>query len=273
MYLAVDVGGTKTLLAVFDDKGQILQKERFATPRSYPKFLDELQKNLKLFLDKFKVRAVCAGLPGQIDPERDLVLSFGNEPWHNKPMRSDIADIVGNIPVYAQNDAKLAGLSEALLVQKKYKKVLYLTVSTGIGDGIIISGIIDPDFADSEAGQMVLEHDGKLQRWEDFASGRALKEQTGKIASELEDERAWYKYVQGLAQGIDVLVATIQPEVVIIGGGVGAHFNKFGHFLVQELKKYENNMIKMPPVIGAQRPEEAVIYGCYEYCKQQASKN
>lgn len=273
MYLAVDVGGTKTLAAVFGKSGTIRTSIKFPTPKSYRQFLIQLEKNLKPILAEYEIEAVCAGLPGQIDAKRDLVVSFGNEPWHNKPMRADIADIVGGLPVYAQNDAKLAGLSEALLVQDKYKKVLYLTVSTGIGDGIIINGQIDPDFADSEAGQMVLEHDGKLQKWEDFASGRALKRTTGKIAAELEDERAWYNYVKGLAQGIDVLVATIEPEVVIIGGGVGSHFDKFGHFLVHELKKYENNMIKMPPVIGAQRSEEAVVYGCYEYCKQQAGKD
>ncbi len=192
--------------------------------------------------------------------------------WHNVTLRADLEQIVGKVPVYAQNDAKLAALSEAKLFKNKYRKVLYLTVSTGIGDGIVINGVIDPNYADSEAGQMVLQHDGKLQRWEDFASGRALKDQTGKIAAELDDERAWYKYVQGLAQGIDVLVATLMPEIIIIGGGVGAHFDKFGHFLVHELKKYENNMIKMPPVIGAQRPEEAVIYGCYEYCRQNEKK-
>ncbi len=269
MYLAVDVGGTKTLVAVFDKSGNILQTKRFETPHSYRKFLVELEKNLKPLLSDYKIKGVCAGLPGQIDLKRDLVVSFGNEPWHNKPMRADIAQMVGKTPVYAQNDAKLAGLSEALLVQNKYKKVLYLTVSTGIGDGIIINGMIDPNFADSEAGQMVLQHAGKLQKWEDFASGRALKEITGKTATELNDERAWYRYVRGLAQGIDVLVATLTPEVVVIGGGVGAHFDKFGHFLVHELKKYENNMIKMPPVIGAQRPEEAVIYGCYDYLSQQ----
>ena len=267
------MGGTKTLVAVFDESGNILQRKRFETPNSYRQFLADLEKNLTPLLSEYALNAVCAGLPGLIDFDRDKVVSFGNEPWHNKPMRTDIAQIVGKIPVYAQNDAKLAGLSEALLVQNKYKKVLYLTVSTGIGDGIIIDGIIDPNFADSEAGQMVLEHEGKLQKWEDFASGHALKKATGQMAAELNDERAWYRYVKGLAQGIDALVATVQPDVVIIGGGVGAHFDKFGHFLVHELKKYENNMIKMPPIIGAKRPEEAVIYGCYEYCRQQASKN
>ena len=269
MDLAIDIGGSKTLAAVFGANGQIIRQEKFVTPKTYKKFLAQLAPALQQLLQGvMPVKTVCA-VPGLVDRKKGVALSFGNLPWHHLPIKNDVAEIVGSPNIFIENDANLAGLSEAALVINKYKRVLYLTISTGIGDGFIINGIIDPTFADSEAGQMVLEHDGKLRKWEDFASGRALSEKYGKLASEINDERVWYKFVKGLAQGIDVLVATLTPEVIIIGGGVGAHFDKFGHFLVHELKKYENNMVKMPPVVPASRAEEAVIYGCYEYAKQQ----
>jgi len=273
MYLAVDVGGSKTFVAVLDSAGQILQQERFKTDKHYPIFIKELQATITKLAASYKIQAACVAMPGRIDRKTGTVLAFGNLPWHNLAIKSDIAKVLAGVPIFIENDAKLAGLSEATLVHDKYKKVLYLTISTGIGDGLIINGIIDPDFADNEPGQMVLENNGKLQKWEDFASGRALKEQTGQLASQITDERIWYKFSKGLAKGIDVLVATMDPEVIVIGGGVGAHFSKFGHFLVHELKKYENNLIKMPPVVAAKRPEEAVVYGCYELIRQKLAKD
>ncbi len=268
-YLGIDVGGSKTLLAVFDKDGKIIRTERFETPKDYPGFLSELKLGINKITADTKIDAVCCAMPGLIDRKKGVVREFGNLAWENIPIKADLESVLPNAKVYIENDANLAGLSEALLVLKKYSRVLYLTISTGIGDGIIINGIIDTAFADSEPGQMVLEHDGKLQKWEDFASGRAIKEQTGKLASQIDDDYYWHKYVKGLAKGIDVLVATLSPAVIIIGGGVGAHYEKFGHFLTHELRKYENNMIKMPPVIKAKRSEEAVIYGCFDFIQQQ----
>lgn len=268
MYLAIDTGGTKTLVVVFSHNGQILHEQKFPTDKNYRKFTNQLESAIRNLQADYKVSAVCIAVPGIVDRKSGRGLRFGNLPWRDVPIKHDVSAMVDDVPVLVENDANLAGLSEAVLVQDKYKKVLYLTISTGIGDGIIINGIIDPSFADSESGQMMLEHEGKLQKWEDFASGRAIKTKYGKLAREINDEHIWHDYVRGLAQGVDELVATLSPDVVIIGGGVGSHFAKFGHFLAHELKKYENEMVKMPPVQAAKRPEEAVIYGCYELIRQ-----
>lgn len=272
MYLGIDVGGSKTLLAVFAQDGKVLEEVRFATPKQYPAFLLELDKQFQLIKEKYKISAICCALPAKIDRKLGIAEAFGNLDWHNVYIKKDITVLFPRTKILLENDANLAGLSEALALKGKYRKVLYLTISTGIGDGVIVDGKIDPVFADSEPGSMILDYESNLQRWEDFASGRALKAKYGKLASEINDEHIWHKYVKGLAKGIDVLVATLSPEVIVIGGGVGSHFNKYGHFLVHELKKYENNMVKMPPIVQAKRPEEAVIYGCYDFIKQSITK-
>ena len=258
------------MVAIFDHDGQIVRDHKFPTPKIYSEFLKKLGATFES-LDITKTNSVCCAAPGQVDRHSGVVRAFGNEPWHNAPLGKDVSTLAGGRSVLVENDANLAGLSEALLVKDKYKKVLYLTVSTGIGDGIIINGIIDPQFADGEAGQMMLVHGDGLAKWEDFASGRALYARYGKKASEIDDPATWLEFVKGLSQGIGELVAVLTPEVIIIGGGVGAHFDKFGSLLRMELKKYENNMVKMPPVIQAKRPEEAVIYGCYALIRQKTS--
>ncbi len=267
-YLCIDVGATKTLLANFSGGGKLVSEYKFPTPKSYDKFTEELQSSLQQSgFNTKEISAACTAIPGKVDRTKGVGLKFGNLDWKNVPIRDDLEKILGNIPIYVENDAKLAGVYEAS-IHKEYRKVLYLTVSTGIGDGIIIDGKIDPDFADSEPGQMVLEHDGKLQKWEDFASGRAFKARYDKKVAEVDNPFIWKQYSKSLAVGIDTLAATLQPDVIIIGGGVGAHLEKFIEPLNTELQKFQNQMVQIPPIIKADKAEEAVIYGCYEYIRQ-----
>lgn len=269
MYLAIDIGGTKTLLAVFNTHGKVVFEHKTKTDSTYSRFIDDIKTALNNELKDFEFSAACCSAPGLINHKSGVVTRFGRLPWRNVPLKHDLEKLLGHVPVLIENDAKLAGLSEALLVHEKYKKVLYLTISTGIGGGVIINGKIGADLINTEPGQMLLEHGGKLKTWEDIASGRALKERYGKLASEINDPKIWQDFAQDIARGLEQLLAVIQPDVVIFGGGVGAHFEKFGHYLHEDLKKIRNDMVKIPPIIKAHRPEEAVVYGCYDLIKQQ----
>ncbi len=268
MYLGIDVGGTKTLLAVFDASGKIVDEVKIPTAKTYPKFLADLTKLIKTEQSKYSriLLAVCA-LPGKVDHTRGVGVEFGNLPWHNVPIGRDLRALL-KCQVLVENDAKLAGLSEAL-AHKKYKKVLYLTISTGIGGGLIIDGKIDANFADLEPGHMMIAHDGQLMQWEKFASGSAIKARYGMLASEINDASIWRSFALDVAVGLQELLAIIQPDVVIFGGGVGTHFKKYGAYLEGELYKMQNPMVKIPPLLPAKRPEEAVIYGCFELIRQE----
>lgn len=267
--MAVDIGGSKTLLATFTDDGKLSNEYRFATNADYSQFLKDLETTLKSNYADFKFEYVCCAMPGRINREADIVEDLGNLSWHNVPIKTDMSRLVG-APVLVENDANLAGLGEALLVQKEYKKVIYITISTGIGVGVIINGKIDLTLADIEAGHMLLPKGGELEKWEDFASGRALRERYGKLARDINDPKIWQVFARDVAIGIYELLAIIQPEAVIIGGGAGAYFEKFDKFLLAELNKNPNDMVKIPPIIKARRPEEAVIYGCYDFIRSQS---
>lgn len=269
MYLAIDVGATKTLLAVFSRDGKVTCEHKFATDHSYSKFKKDLQATISSEeLKNFSISAACCAIPGKVDRAKGLGVAFGNLEWHNVPILADLEKILPHVPVLIENDANLAGLYEAH-VHKKYKKVLYVTLSTGIGGGIITNGELDEDFADAEIGHMVLERDGQLKKWEDFASGQALVERFEQTAEQLNNPFAWKKYARDVARGLDALLATLQPDVIIIGGSVGAHLEKFQQLLEAELKKFANDMVEIPPIIKATKAEEAVIYGCYEFIRQR----
>ncbi len=270
-YLAVDIGGTKTLIVAFSAEGKIKESRKFETPALYETFIEELAANVaKLSTKKFIGGAVA--VPGRINRDEGKIVSLGNLTWRHVSIQKDISRI-SSCPIVIENDANLAGLSEARNVPK-YRRVLYVTISTGIGGGYIINGHIDPNTKDSEIGQVLLEHNGALRRWEEFASGRAIVGQFGKRASEIDpnDGGAWYTIGRNIAIGLIDAIAILAPEVVIMGGGVGAHFKNFETHLIEALKIYENSLMKIPPIIQAKHPEEAVVYGCFELAKEEYGK-
>lgn len=268
MVLAIDVGGTKTLLAVFTQDGDLKQSVKFPTPPDYNDFLLELAKNVdSLTTNKFMI--CVTALPGRINRSRGIAISFGNLTWSNLPIVDNLEKIIG-CKVLIENDANLAGLSEANEVQaKKYNKVIYITVSTGIGCGIVVGGKLDPEELDAEVGHMLLEYGDKLQRWEEFASGKAIVARTGKRAAEIPaGDPLWYSIARNIAIGLINVVATQTPDCIVIGGGVGSHFAKFEEHLKEEMRLYEDKMLRVPPILPAVRAEEAVIYGAYLMAKQ-----
>jgi len=266
MYLAVDIGATKVLMAVFTNDGKLLERTKFPTGESYAKLIDDLKTEFKKLKQQDFQKAVIA-VPGLLDRQAGIGIAFGNRPWKNVPIRDDTEQFL-NCPVLIENDAKLAALSEALLIINDFKKVLYVTISTGISAGLIVNGVIDPNLANSESGHMRLEHNGKLEKWQDFASGRAIVAKYGQRASEITDKTIWKAIAKDITVGLIDLIAVIQPEVIILGGGVGAHFDKFEKPLIQELNRYSLPLVPIPPIRMAQNPEEAVIYGCYSLAKR-----
>lgn len=271
MYAAIDVGGTKTLVAVFTNNGEVKQEIKFPTPEKYDDFLTTLAATVaELEYDDFRAGAIA--VPGVLDRKNGVALTLGNLEWKNEPIQADVEKIF-KCPFIIENDAKLAGFSEALLLKDKYKKVLYVTISTGIGIGLTENGVIDMSVSDTGGHQLHLEYRGERTTWEKLASGSTMVKKYGKRASEINDQKTWKEISDRIAVGLVSLIALIQPEVIVLGGGVGSHFTKkFKPVLIPILKKYESPMMPIPPVVQAKRAETAVIYGCYELAKRTYGK-
>ncbi|HSX17023.1 MAG TPA: ROK family protein [Patescibacteria group bacterium] len=264
MYLGIDIGGTKTFVALLDEHGVIRQQERFPTPPKYADWLIQLADIVANLPTKTFI-ACGVGVPGRIDRKHGVGLDMGNLTWHHVPVQSDVTKLLG-CPVVVENDANLAGLSESMLL-KQYRRVLYVTISTGIGTGFIVDQVIEPSFADSEGGKMMLEHNGKVQEWEDFASGRAIVERYGKRAHDITDAATWKQICHNIAIGLIDLIAVVQPDIIVLGGGVGTYYPRYKKYLADALDAYATPLVPIPPIKEAARPEEAVIYGCYDLAR------
>lgn len=266
MIIAVDIGGTKTLVASFHGERSVTNEERFPTPKNEHEFLIHLKVALERF-DAKNAQAICVAAPGIIEDD-GTILRCSNLPWKNFELQMLLSQEY-SCPVYINNDAKLAGLAETHSLEQIPRMAVYITVSTGIGTGIITHGKLDAALRNSEGGHMVLQGPDGPMPWEKFASGHAIREHFGKKAVDIHDSAEWRDIVERLAVGFEALIPLLQPQVIIVGGSVGTYFERFGHLLGEVLQRRIPEYIDMPQIVQAQHPQEAVLYGCYYYATHQ----
>jgi len=269
---AIDIGGTKTAVAIASTGGRIIARDAFPTnPARHPD--DALSETLDVLgnlTDKEQVRlkAVGIGCAGPLDLERGVVETPPNLPlWRSFPLRSLVESKLG-IPVTLDNDANAAALGEHLYgAGRGLSDLVYLTISTGIGGGIIADHKLVHRWG--EAGHVTVQPNGAPCRcgargcMEALCSGTAIarraQEQlsagrpsmlnelvldarqvtarTVEVAAQAGDQVAaevWQDTVRLLAIGIGSIMALLCPQAVILGGGVAAGA---GEFLLQPLRE------------------------------------
>lgn len=241
--LSVDIGGTSTRVAIVTEFGVILTKQSFATDVKHPHLTLAKIKNFVGHCDKDLV-GVGISCPGPLDLQNGIVLTPPNlEGWQHFHLKDEAQRLL-NLPVIVENDANLACYAESVVGGGKgYNSVQYLTISTGVGGGLILNGDIyrgANGFAEEIANGILWQNgpqmgDLKNGSLESICSGtalttRALKE--GLIATHAGDvfELAnkgnqtaiqiiedMYEY---LANMISIIIGILDPHVIVLGGGV-----------------------------------------------------
>ncbi|MBR0479873.1 ROK family protein [Candidatus Saccharibacteria bacterium] len=129
MYLSVDIGGTKTLIALFSRRGRVLKKRKFRTAKGAEKFRTDLARNLSDFKRFQRIRVITVAIPGVV--QKNYSVRFGNRDWDNIDLITPIKNLF-NCPIYFENDANLATLYEAAGLPGR---TVFLTFRLGLAAG------------------------------------------------------------------------------------------------------------------------------------------
>ena len=257
MYLAIDIGGTKTLIALFSRYGRVLRRFKFKTAKEAGDFIRDLKQNLLPF-QKYKVKAVAVAIPGLV--QKNYSVKFGNRDWDGIDIFTPISELF-TCPIFFENDANLATLYESRGLKGR---TVFLTFSTGIGGGVAEKGVILPESSKFEPGHQMYEFDGKVAEWEDIAAASAIEKRFGvEYATDIRDKGCLEEIAQRIYLGLPDIAAQYKPRNIILGGPMGRIF-----------KLYAKYIPKIPGVTyrRPKRPLESVIYGCYIYAKQRTGR-
>ena len=248
--IAVDCGGSQVRAAPATASGGLGAVARAATPED----LGDLPAVVAgLIGDPHSARAVGVGAAGLVDATTGTLLWAPHHRGSDVPLGGELSQRLG-LPVVVDNDANLAALAEARLgAGSGHRMVLMVAVGTGIGGGLVVAGEIERGRGHlGEIGHMILDPGGPecacglAGCWEALASGRALDRGARALAAASNGVLAGRDDVDGtdlvaaaaagdtgagavletvahaLGRGLAVLVAVLDPDVIVVGGGVGS---------------------------------------------------
>lgn len=163
--IAVDIGGTHIRVAAYEPNStKPLSHKRTKTLANQPGVFDRLVHAIEGIWQK-NIAAIGIASPGPLDPHTGTILETPNiKEWQNFPLAPKLSDHFG-VPVHLDNDANMAGLAEWQFgAGKGYHDLVYLTISTGIGGGVITNNQLLQGFRGmgAELGHMTVLADGPL---------------------------------------------------------------------------------------------------------------
>ncbi|MFJ7724830.1 ROK family protein [Neobacillus sp. NPDC097160] len=244
--LGIDLGGTNLRLAVVTTDGKMIEEINVKTESDKgPEYvINQMIEHGREILQKWTIETIGIGSPGPLDFEQGLILSPPNLPdWDQIPLASILEKALQR-KVVLDNDANAAALAEATIGAGKGKEsVFYITVSTGIGGGFVFRKQLlqGAHFCAGEIGNLIVDRDGpphhtlNIGALETLASGTAVKQQgrerlgitghAGEVfAMAMNGDKDAQVIVDqmlaSLAKGIANIVHTVDPHMIVLGGGV-----------------------------------------------------
>lgn len=271
--IGIDIGGTKIAGALVSSDGQIIRESRVPTPANDPNALVDAVVDLveELSIGEQVLGAGIAAA-GFIDAEQANIIYAPNLSWRNEPFKAKLESRL-SIPVVIENDANAAGWAEFRFgAGQGFRHMVMLTIGTGVGGAVIVDGkMVRGGFGIAgELGHLRVVPNGlpcgcgQMGCLESYGSGTALLKaaralassgsekgarllELGKSAGELSGHEVYQAILEGdegsigllnelggwLGQAIASLTAVLDPQIVVIGGGVSLA----GDLLLEPIRK------------------------------------
>ncbi|MBK2402577.1 ROK family protein [Erysipelothrix sp. strain 2 (EsS2-6-Brazil)] len=258
--ISVDIGGTNTRVALVDEAGAILKRNMFSTDSNDPKAnLMKIHEIVKAF--DTPILGVGMSCPGPLDLKKGIVLTPPNlTGWHGFPLK-EYAESLFDCPVFVENDANLAGLAEACLgAGQGCEVVQFLTISTGVGGGLIINQNIFQGahgFAQEIANIILVPGGHQLKplmpgSLESMCSGTAILARAQAVGLDVNHAGDVVTYAKKgnreaqiildeskeyLANALAGMIGMIDPDIIVLGGGVALKIDGYVEEVSQRVKE------------------------------------
>jgi predicted NBD/HSP70 family sugar kinase len=231
LYVGLDIGGTKLLVASADEHGTILQKTQEPTPLDRDEGLALLMTMISRVTGSAPITAIGAAIGGPLDWKRGIVSPLHQPQWRAVPLK-ELMETAYGCPFYVDVDTNVAALGELTFGDDAVSRLLYITLSTGMGGGFVVHGQIyrglhgaHPEIAHQSIAYQCSHPErircacGTDDCLEALVSGNGIRRIFGKPAEELAADE-WQEVAYNLGQGLRNLATIYLPDVIVLGGGV-----------------------------------------------------
>lgn len=279
-YIGVDLGGTK-ILAAKVSSSEILKKEHCFLPidNGDENVVISLLKNIISNLIDESVGAIGIGIPSIVDSEKGVVYDVQNIPSWKEVRLVDILQEYFQLPVYINNDANCYALGETYFGKGRGCNYLVgLTIGTGLGAGIVYENklISDASGASGEFG-IIPYLDRSL---EDYCSGQFFVHQLGmkgeeaaKLARQGDQKaiKAFEQFGSHLGNAIKIIMSTIDPIKIVIGGSVALSKDLFEQKMKESIADYLFKKSRENIQLEFSKTNHMAVLGASSLCYQNAS--
>jgi fructokinase len=284
LYGALEAGGTKMVLAIGNENGEILEQQ--SIPTETPEIT--IPKIIEYFKEKDLV-SLGIGSFGPIDLDKNsktygYITSTPKLAWVNYDIVGTINKAL-NIPIGFDTDVNGSALGEATWGSTKgLDSSIYITIGTGVGVGVYINGSLLHGMLHPEAGHILLNKhpedpfDGVCPYHpnclEGLASGPSIEKRWGKKAIDLKDNsEVWELEAYYIAQAIISYILTLSPHRIVLGGGV-MHQEQLFPLIRKKVIELMNGYVKTPLlldidnyIVPAALNDNQGIMGCIQLAK------
>ena len=251
---ALEAGGTKMVVAVGNEKGEIFEKK--IIPTTTPQ---ETIPEIIAFFQNKNIESLGIGTFGPVDVREDSdtygrILDTPKSDWRQYDLLKNLQAAL-KVPVKLDTDVNSSCLGEVTFgAAKGLKNVIYITIGTGIGVGAVAEGKLIHGMLHPEAGHILIRknpkdnYQGKCPYhktcFEGLAAGPAIEERYGKKPAELEErEEVWELEADYIAQALMNYILILSPERIILGGGV-MHQEQLFSIIREKTAEYMAGYIK-----------------------------
>ena len=283
--IGIDVGGTNIKIGIFDDNKLIKKYSVKTNADTSSSVTKQIISELYNIRKEYNFIKVGLGIPGPV--VNGVVLGAQNINWFEKvELKKILEEEFSGVNVEVYNDANAAALGEFRFGSgKEYNSIVFVTLGTGIGGGIILNNSLIEGATGSagEIGHLCIESENKRSCtcglsgcFEQYASATGITK-TGEeiIGKRLEckeifemalndDEKALKvieKTIDYLTTGLALICNTVNPEAVIIGGGVSAGLEPYMERIKEEFNKKAFYSVRGTEIRLAVMQNDAGIYG------------
>jgi glucokinase len=273
MILAIDIGGTKFSMAIFDGDLLVRRESRATHVEGGREWMvQQIAEIAGAWRGEYPLERCGIGFGGPVNfAAQRVVLSTHVGGWHDFDLCGFVSDAAG-VPAVMDNDANVGAIGEAEFgAGRGYSPLFYMTLSTGIGGGIWEDGRVwrGADSYGGEIGHLTLRPDGPeclcgargcLER---MCCGLWLERDHGRSARELMQDAAFVRrYVVDLAQGLKAAIMLLNPSRIVIGGGIAKAGDRLFVPLREELgRQITNWSAARIDVVPAELRDDSVLYG------------